>query len=67
MEVVAAQIAAITDEIQVLKNEIVQTKTAHATLHQSAVERNTDMLRRFTEIGDRLSTITSDTHQSALH
>ena len=61
METLRAQIAAITDEIQVLKNEVVQTKSAHATLHQSAVERNTDVLRRFTEIGDRLNAITTDT------
>ena len=57
METLRAQIAAITDEIQVLKNEVVQTKSAHATLHQSAVERNTDMLRRFTDIGDRLNAL----------
>ena len=61
METLRAQIAAITDEIQVLKNEMVQTKSAHATLHQSAVDRNAETLRRFTDIGDRLNAIASDT------
>ena len=57
METLRAQIAAITDEIQVLKNEVVQTKSAHATLHQSAVDRNTDMLQRFNAIGDRINAV----------
>ena len=49
------------EEINLLKSEVVQTKAAHASLHQSAVERNTDVLRRFSEIGDRLNAITTDT------
>ena len=60
METLQAQIAAITDEISMIKNEVVQTKAAHASLHQSTVDRNTDVIRRFAEVGDRLEAITAE-------
>ena len=47
MDALRQQVAAIADEINMLKSEVVQTKAAHASLHQSAVDRNTDVLRRF--------------------
>ena len=59
-----AQIAAITDEINLLKSEVVQTKAAHASLHQSAVDRNTDVIRRFSEIGDRLTAVATEARSS---
>ena len=60
MDVIQQQIAAMADEINLLKSEVVQTKAAHATLHQSAVDRNTDIIRRFGEITDRLHNLSTD-------
>ena len=64
MEAIMSQIAAMTDEINLLKGEVVQTKAAHAGLHQTAVERNADMIRRFDAIGDRLNTVATEVRSS---
>ena len=60
MDVLQQQIAAMAEEINLLKSEVVQTKAAHASLHQSAVDRNTDIIRRFGEITDRLHNLSTD-------
>ena len=60
MDALRQQVAAMVEEINLLKSEVVQTKTAHANLHQSTVDRNTDVLRRFSEITDRLHSLSTD-------
>ena len=54
MEQLRAQIAAMTDEITMLKNEIVGVKTSHATLHQQAVEKNVMDAGRHADAATRL-------------
>ena len=60
MDALRQQVAAMIEEINLLKSEVVQTKTAHANLHQTSVDRNADTLRRFNEITDRLHNLSTD-------
>ena len=53
MEALRAQIGVLTDEMNLLKAEIVQAKANHASLHQSSVEANTATARSFAEIRAR--------------
>ena len=49
----------MVEEIQLLKNEVVNTKAAHAGLHQSAVEQSADVSRRFDAVNEKLTTMAS--------
>ena len=60
MDALRQQVAAMVEEINLLKSEVVNTKTAHATLHQTSVDRNAEVLRRFSEITDRLHSLSTD-------
>ena len=50
----------MVEEIQLLKNEVVNTKAAHAGLHQSAIEKNAEVSRRFDALNEQLSTMASN-------
>ena len=49
----------MVEEIQLLKNEVVQTKAAHAGLHQSAVEKNAEVSCRFDALNEQLTSMAS--------
>ena len=59
MDALRTQISAITDEISVLRNEVVQVKAAHAALHQGTVEANSANTQKFEDQVTRLSRIES--------
>ena len=50
MEALNAQVRAVADELNTLRNEIITIKSAHAGLHQSAVEANTGHSQAFREM-----------------
>ena len=54
MDTLRAQIAAMSEEIQFLKEEVVQTKASHAGLHQDSVARNTEIARRFDALKEQM-------------
>ena len=55
MEAMNLQMTAIADEMATLRSEIISIKTAHASLHQNAVEANAANARSYGEQADRLS------------
>ena len=57
MDVLQQQVAAVIEEVGTFRAEIIQMKTAHASLHQSSVERDTQMIQRMTETTDRLGNV----------
>ena len=57
MTAVAVQLSALTDELTVLRNEMIQVKSAHAALHQGAVETNAGNVKMFEEQIARMSQI----------
>ena len=65
MEAVQAQIRTVVDELNTLRNEIVTIKSAHAGLHQSAVEANTGHNQAFREQAGRLDEVESRITQMA--
>ena len=54
MEAVNAQVRALTEELGILKSELVQVKSVHANLHQQAVEAGAHNSRMFTEQAGRI-------------
>ena len=50
-----AQVAAMSEEIQMLKNEVVGVKASHATLHQQAVEKNVMDAGRHADAATRIA------------
>ena len=52
-----AQIDVLTNELNALRNEIVQTKANHAQLHQASVDANATSTRTFLEYGARINTV----------
>ena len=59
MEQMQAQMRVLADEMNMLKNEFVGIKAAHASMHQASVHTNTATTTRFTEFGSRLSGLES--------
>ena len=57
MEQIHAQVRALTDELGLLKAEIVQVKSVHANLHQQAVEAGAQNNRQFTEQASRIEQV----------
>ena len=55
MEQMIAQVAAMTEEIQLLKNEVVGVKASHATLHQQSVEKNVMDAGRHADAATRIA------------
>ena len=45
VEALTAQIVVLTDELNSVKNELVQIKAAHRTLHQQSVDANSQQGR----------------------
>ena len=58
MDALNRQVAAMTDEMQLLKAELIQIKTAHAGLHQNTVDRAAEAARKFEEVGQKIEAIT---------
>ena len=58
MDALNRQVAAMTDEMQLLKAELIQIKTAHAGLHQNTVDRAADAARKFEEVAQKIEAIT---------
>ena len=54
MEAINAQVRALTEELGILKSELVQVKSVHANLHQQAVEAGAHNSRMFTEQAGRI-------------
>ena len=50
----AAQVAALTDELQALKSEIIGVKAGHASMHQMMVESGTTNAQQFGAQADRI-------------
>ena len=59
MEAIRAQIGVVTDELNMLKQEIVQVKDIHASLHQTTVEANGATARSFAEFRSRADLVES--------
>ena len=57
MEAVRQQVQIISDELNAVKNEIINLKAAHAGLHQTSVESNQTTGRSITEITGKLEDI----------
>ena len=57
MDTLRAQIAAMSEEIQFLKEEVVQTKASHAGLHQDSVARSTEITRRFDALKEQIDAV----------
>ena len=55
MEAMRNQIQALTEELNTLRLEVVQTKSSHASLHQSTVEMSTGTARQFSELGEKFA------------
>ena len=53
-----AQVRALSEELGVLKSEVVQIKSVHANLHQQAVEAGAHNSRMFSEQAGRLEAAT---------
>ena len=60
MEAMMAQVTAVTDELAVLRSEIVQIKSAHANLHQASVEANTGANKRFGALERRIEAASTE-------
>ena len=60
MDALQRQVAMMTDEMQLLKTELVQVKAAHAGLHQSTVDRATEAAKKFEEVAQRIEAIAAD-------
>ena len=58
MEAMNAQVRALTEELGILKSELVQVKSVHANLHQQAVEAGAHNSRMFAEQAGRLEAAT---------
>ena len=54
MEAMHGQVQAVVDELTLLKAEIIQLKSSHATMHQASVDGNTQAAARFAEQGTRV-------------
>ena len=52
-----AQITILTTELDALRQEVVQAKANHASLHQASVDANAGSTRSFLEQGARLNTL----------
>ena len=61
MDALRSQIAIVSDELATLRAEIAQVKTAHSTMHQGAVETNTQMGQRLMQIEGRMETMATMT------
>ena len=59
MTAMANQIAALTQEIDIIKNEVIGLKAAHAGLHQSSVDAGASTRQQFTEIANRIEGVES--------
>ena len=55
MEALNAQVVAVVDELSTLRAEIIQIKSAHAALHQGAVENNAQSAKRYEEQFNRIN------------
>ena len=51
------KITAVADELGLLRAELIQVKSAHASLHQAAVDAGANNARAFTEQADRIAKI----------
>ena len=51
------KITAVVDEISLLRAELIQIKSAHATLHQAAVDAGAGNTKAFAEQADRIAKI----------
>ena len=52
-----AQINALTQELSILKEEIVVVKSSHATMHQGSVNKNVMDAGRHAEAANKLATL----------
>ena len=57
MEEMRRQMSVLADEINAIRGEIVQSKQAHATLHQSSVEDRTQVGARFADVENKLENL----------
>ena len=57
MQQVQAQVTVISDELTLLKNEMIQMKAAHANMHQAAVEQGSTSAQRHTEQSQRMQSV----------
>ena len=57
MERLQQQIAVVSEELAAIKSELINVKAAHAGLHQSSVESNTNTTRTLTEVIARIEGI----------
>ena len=57
MEAMNQKISAVADELGLLRAEMIQIKTAHASLHQSAVDAGTNNAKAFTDQADRTARV----------
>ena len=60
MEAMNRQITAIAEDLAVLRNEIVQVKSAHAALHQGTVEASAGTAQTFETQLNRIKRIEKD-------
>ena len=54
MEAMNRQLTTLTDELTLLKGELIQVKAAHAGLHQGTVDRATEAAQKFAEIKQQI-------------
>ena len=65
MENMMAQVEALTGELALIKNEIIQVKSAHASLHQQAVDKNTMDVTRHADAASKIASIDERLNQLA--
>ena len=57
MERLQQQVAVVSEELAAIKSELINVKAAHAGLHQSSVESNTNTTRTLSEVIARIEGI----------
>ena len=57
MEAMNQKITAVADELGLMRAELIQIKSAHATMHQAAVDSGANNTRAFTEQAARIEKI----------
>ena len=57
MEAMNQKITAVADELGLLRAELIQVKSAHASLHQAAVDAGASNTRAFSEQASRIEKI----------
>ena len=57
MDALRSQVTVLTEELSTLKTELINVKSAHATLHQSSVEAHTQHTAQMAEMEQRLESV----------